>query len=274
MLSADHLYRLDYAPVIEAHLQRGASVTAVTTRLPDKGEATRFSNVVADGEGRIQQFVDKPDEPLTDVVACEVFVYDAAQLLATLAELEREGCLGDYGEYLLPRLVEGGDAYTFPLQGYWRDVGTLDAYAGAHRDFLEGEAVALPPARIQPGAELHLSFVCAGAEVAGTVTRSLVGPGAVIEAGAAVRDSVIQGGAVVRAGAVVSRAVVDSGAVIEGGAVIGGQAANARLCVVGTGASAAEGVHLPPGCFIPPHTHLQAGQEESRTEAISRDTQG
>ncbi|MDO4262603.1 MAG: glucose-1-phosphate adenylyltransferase family protein [Deinococcus sp.] len=283
VLSADHIYKLDYAPVIEQHLQTGASVTMVTTEISDKGEATRFSNVKADAQGKVTEFAYKPGEPLGHTVACEVFVYDAELLLSTLGDLEQEGQLGDYGEYLLPRLVERGDAYTYPLQGYWLDVGTLSAYHQAHRDFLDGigldlddpawpfitSSITRPPTRVRPGGTINESFVCGGAEIAGTVVRSLIGPGAVVEKGAEVRDSIVLAGAVIRAGAQVGRAIVDREALVEEQAVVGGQSANARLCVVGAAATVGAGATLRPSLQVPPGAHLRAGAEDQVAEELS-----
>lgn len=277
VLSADHIYKLDYAPVIEQHIQTGASVTMVTTKLRDPSEATRFSNVLADKAGKVTDFAYKPDEPLSDTVACEVFVYDAKLLLSTLNRLEKEGNLGDYGEHLLPRLVERGDAYAYPLKGYWLDVGTLNAYHQAHRDFLDGiglelddpkwpfitSAITRPPTRIRPDGVINESFVCGGAEIAGSVTRSLIGPGAVVEKGAEVRDTIVQMGAMIRAGAQVSRAIIDREAVVGEKAVVGGQSANARLCVVGAGAQVEAGARLAPGLQLPPQQVLEAGKENA-----------
>lgn len=288
VLSADHIYKLDYAPVIEQHLQTGASVTMVTTDIADEGEATRFSNVKANGQGKVTEFAYKPEQPLGRTVACEVFVYDAELLLSTLCDLEQQGQLGDYGEHLLPRLVERGDAYTYPLQGYWLDVGTLSAYHQAHRDFLDGIGLELddpkwpfitssltrPPTRIRPEGTINGSFVCGGADIAGTVTRSLIGPGAVVEKGAEVRDSTVQAGAVIRAGAQVSRAIVDSAAEVGAGASVGGQSPNARLCVVGAGATVEAGATLGPNLQVPPGTHLRAGAEQQVAKELSGESQG
>ncbi|UFA50015.1 glucose-1-phosphate adenylyltransferase family protein [Deinococcus radiophilus] len=274
VLSADHIYKLDYAPVIQQHLDKEASVTVVTTDISDKSEATRFSNVCSGKDGKITEFAYKPDEPLGRTVACEVFVYDAVLLTETLDDLQAEGNMGDYGEHLLPRLVERGDAYTYPLEGYWLDVGTLSAYHQAHRDFLEGGGLELdceewpfitssitrPPTRIRPEATINDSFVCGGADIAGTVIRSLIGPGAVVEKGAEVRDTIVQAGGVIRAGAKVSRAIVDREGVVGDGATVGSLAPNARLCVVGAQARVDGGAELRPGQQVAPGARLRQGQ--------------
>ena len=285
VLSADHIYRLDYSEVIRAHVAQGASVTMVTTELEDAAQATRFGNVRTGAGGRVTEFAYKPDEPLGQTVTAEVFVYDAPILMQTLSELAREGDLGDYGEQLLPALVARGDAYAYPMEGYWMDVGTLGAYLQTHRDFLDGKGFDLgdpewpfitssltpPPARVEASADLDQALICGGARVAGRVVRSVIGPGAVIERGAEVRDSVIQPGAVVRAGAQVSRAVVDLGAEIGSGAQVGGQSANSRPSVIGARARVGEGARVGPGCVLDVDARVKAGSEDRSLRELEGD---
>ncbi|WP_189006114.1 glucose-1-phosphate adenylyltransferase family protein [Deinococcus malanensis] len=277
VLSADHVYRLDYGEVIEAHVKAGASVTMVTTELKTAEEATRFGNVQAGADGRVRKFAYKPEQPLGRTVTAEVFVYNPEVLLDTLAALQKGGqTLGDYGEELLPALVGRGDAHTFPLSGYWMDVGTIEAYHGAHRDFLDGRgfdldspdwpvitaSITRPPAHIEKGAEVSDSFVCGGSVVSGQVVRSVVAPNAVIERGAAVTDSILQPGAVVRAGARVTRAIVDQHATVQVDAQVGG---TGNLTVIGAHAQVQSGARVSAGLHVPPHRRVKAGQEDRTT---------
>ncbi|WP_027460077.1 glucose-1-phosphate adenylyltransferase family protein [Deinococcus murrayi] len=288
VMSADHIYKLDYSEVIRAHIRHGASVTMVTTELADEAQATRFGNVRANREGKVTKFAYKPDQPLGKTVTAEVFVYDAKILMETLEELERQGELGDYGEELLPALVARGDAYAYPLEGYWMDVGTLDAYMQTHQDFLDGQgfeldtpdwpfitsSIARPPTRVHGSARLDHAYVCGGAVIAGEVISSVVGPNAVVEEGASVRHSIVQPGAVIRAGARVSRAIVDVGAVVEEGAVVGGQSANSRLSVIGAHSTVQAGAKVGPGLIVEPRRTVRAGREGEVTQPAERDDQG
>ena len=228
VLSADAVYRLDYGEVLERHLETGAEVTMVTTEVAPE-QAGRFGVVELEGE-RVRAFEYKPERPRTDVVTTEVFVYEPRPLLDTLAELaEGEDELQDFGQ-LLPRLVERGKAYGFPLDGYWRDVGTLESYWEGHMDLLGSEpaldlddadwpiltwGVPRPPARVQDGAQMTESLVSPGARVAGEVSSSVLGPGVVVEAGATVRRSVLLNDAVVAADAVLEQAIVEAEARVE-----------------------------------------------------------
>lgn len=235
VLSADAVYRLDYQDVVDAHRERGADVTMVTAQVP-REEARRFGVVDVGGDGRVTGFAYKPDEPAGGTVTTEVFAYDARVLLDTLAELaDGEDGLEDFGHELLPRLVERGNAWSFDLGGYWRDVGTPESYWEGHMDLLGAEPRLVlddpawpvltqspqrPPARIERTASIDDGLVAPGSTVRGRVERSVLGHGVVVEAGATVRDSVILAGA--RIAADVTRAIVNVDAAVTE-AVDGGE---------------------------------------------------
>ncbi|HZB74931.1 MAG TPA: sugar phosphate nucleotidyltransferase, partial [Solirubrobacteraceae bacterium] len=224
VVSADAVYKLDYGALVDEHMQTGADVTMVTTEVePD--DAGRYGVVQAAG-GRVRDYVYKPDEPEGNVIANEVFVFAPEPLLGTLDGLaEEDGELEDLGHRLLPRLVDAGNVREHRFVDYWRDVGTIPAYWQAHAELTGDE----PPidlddpgwpilthatshrasAQVLVGADLDRVLLAPGSRVAGTVERSVIGRGAVVEAGATVRDAVVLPGAVVRSGATVERAVLD-----------------------------------------------------------------
>lgn len=224
VLSADHVYKLDYSAVVARHRELGAGLTVVTTRVT-LDEAGRFGSVKVGRGDRIKEFEYKPDQPESDVVTAEVFLYDAELLLETLAGVAKgDGELKDFGHGLLPRLVDQNLAYSFPLEGYWKDVGTIDAYWGAHMELLSDDppidldddlwpiltpAPHRPPAHVD-GARIENSLLASGSQVRGTVVRSVLAPGVTVEAGSEVIDSVVLENAVIHAGASVSRAIVDA----------------------------------------------------------------
>jgi len=257
VLSADHLYTLDYSELVAAHLESEAALTMVTTHVPQE-DAARFAVVEVQG-GRVTGFEYKPDEPKTDLVGAEVFLYDARVLLETLEHLAKKGeGLEDYGDALLPHLVEQGSVFEYRLEGYWRDVGTLDAYWQAHMELVEGTGLALDdpawpiltgspqrlPARVQEGARIRDGLLSPGATVAGEVVRSVLSPGVVVEAGAKVVDSVLLEAVRVEAGANVARVVADIGARVGRGARVGGEG---DLALLGMGAT------------VPPEGRVEAG---------------
>jgi glucose-1-phosphate adenylyltransferase len=250
VLSADHVYKLDYADVVADQRETGAAVTMVTTNVATD-EASRYGVVRVDREGVVREFEYKPDAPAGDLVATEVFAYDAKALLRALDKLAEEGessGLGDFGHKLIPRLVDEGAARAFRLDGYWRDVGTIDGYWQAHMELLEPEprfrlddpawpiltaGPQRPPARIEASATIDGSLVAAGARVRGTVVRSVVGPGVVVEERAEVRDAILLHDSYVGARAHVTRAILDAEAHVDDDAVAGD---TADIAVVEAGA--------------------------------------
>ena len=232
VVSADAVYALDYERVVREHLESGATVTMVTTRV-DPDDASRYG-VVQVEDGRVVDYAYKPDDPNSDLVTNEVFVFDPTRTLDLLEELPHDG---DLGEALLPRLVADGGAREHRFDGYWRDLGTPDAYWAAHMDLLEPTPPFDPgdprwPLRthgggakaavVRAGAEVEDALLSAGAEVAGTVRRSVLSRGARVDAGAEVVDSVLLEDVVVRSGARVVKAILDEGVEVAGGVTVGG----------------------------------------------------
>lgn len=279
VLSADHVYKLDYRDVVAAHLERHAELTVVTT-VVDAGEIGRFGNVAVDDDGRVGEFRYKPDQPLSDVATTEVFVFDARCLLEALDELAGDGGgegddegLEDFGDELLPHLVRRGRVWEHRLEGYWRDVGTLESYWQSHMDLLEPEPAlrlddpAWPvlttartrlPARLYASACVDDSLVSPGCTVRGVVRRSVLGPGVVVEEGAEVHDTVLLHDTVVEAGAVVAGTVGDMGVRIGAEASVGRRAAPGQRCRAEDLVVLGEGTEVPPGAEVAPGSRESA----------------
>lgn len=230
VLSADHLYTINFLDVVDTHLAKGADLTMVTTEVTE--DPSRYGVVQVDGQGRVTGFDYKPEEPQGQLVAGEMFLYDAQQLLEALEHLhEQQGGLEDYGHDLLPWFVAHRTVAEHRLEGYWMDLGTLQSYWTAHLQILDDEGLDLDdpawpilsaqpqrvPARITGAAQLRASMVAAGAVVSGVVEHSMLGPGVVVEEGATVRDSVLLDGVRVGPGVSLVNVVADVGAQITGG---------------------------------------------------------
>ena len=251
VMSADHVYRLDYRDVVETHQAKDAEVTLVVTDIDDVYAEDPSDHAVLEVNrlGRVTAFDYKPDRPSSSTVATEVFLYDPTVLVEVLEELHHQESdephegddgigdsgLGDFGDLLLPRFVDRGKVYAHRLDGYWRDLGQPHHYLNAHLELVRREsdlfAADWPirtqqpqrePAYVAQGARLEDSLVSPGCVVAGTVTRSVLGPGVVVEQGAEVVESVLLGESVIRSGARVTRAIVDIGCELLDGAEVGG----------------------------------------------------
>ena len=282
VLSADHIYKLDYRDVVNRHLDQKADLTMVTTKVP-KEEAGRFGVVQVD-DGRVVQFDHKPDSPESDIVTTEVFVFTWRRLTEVLEEFSKEASTGngdessleDFGDQLIPRLVDAGTVHEYRHEAYWRDVGTIEAYWGSHMDLLgptprfELVDPAWPiltrgptraPAYVEDGATVEGSLLSPGCRIRGRVISSVLSPGVVVEQGAEVRGSVLLHDVVVKSGATVETAIVDAEVEVGQGARIGerrpghhqnGDISADDIAVVGVRAKVGPDANVAPGDRVSP----------------------
>lgn len=283
VLSADHIYKLDYNDVIESHFANKAAVTMVTTRVPLE-QAGRFGTLEVDDQGKVTHFDYKPKQPSSEIVTTEVFVYTTRKLLDTLDQLTAEkqdddDVLKDFGHELIPALVAQGSAFAYPLEGYWRDVGTIESYWQSHMDLLEAElplnldepawpiltlGVQRVPARIAESARITNSLISPGCQIRGTVINSVLAPGVVVEAGAVVRHSIVFHDTTIEADAQVAYSILDSSVQVGAGAKIGlhGKSGSPSsdaevvpdITLVGQRAQVPADQHIPAGAKVQPGT--------------------
>lgn len=266
VLSADAAYRCNYDAIVDEHLEARTDLTMVTTEV-DPDDAGRYGVVRSEG-GRVREYRHKPDEPEGSLVANEIFVFRpdrALDLLDSLAEEVGEEGLEDLGDGLLPTLVEQGEVHEHRFEGFWRDVGTVDAYHAVHQELLENpspidlddpgwpiftkEAARRAPAHVLADATAQGSLLGPAATIGGHVERSVIGRGVIVEPGAVVRDSVVLPGAIVRAGATVERAVLDERTEVAAGGRVG--EAGGDVALVGLEATVGEDDHVPGGGRFP-----------------------
>ena len=284
VLSADHVYTADYHDLLTTHVEAGADCTLLTYDLSKK-EAVNHAvvqlEVDAHAAGARVSSVDyKPSSPETSIVSTEVIAYDPEVLMDALGTLhaaddDAEGGdtgLGDFGDKLLPHLVEHGTVVVHPHDGYWRDAGRPDSYLRAHRDLLDGcvdlfshperpllgATTNRPGAQVRAGAEIVDSMLSPGCDVAGRVVRSVLGPGVVVEPGAEIVDSVVFEDVVVRRDAFVGTAIVDHRVEFAAGSRLGVETGTrlpvdedislvGRESAVGRGVEVSRGARLEPG---------------------------
>lgn len=260
VFGADHIYRMDPRQMLDQHIASGAGLTVAALRVP-RSDADQFG-VIKQGEGtKIDAFLEKPsnppglaDSPDESFASMGNYVFNADVLVEALhADAADENSSRDLGGDLVPRLVEQGVAHVYDYstnqvpgdgeeqRGYWRDVGTIDAYYDAHMDLVQplpkfslyndswpifSLGRSLPPAKfvVSDGQSpsVENSVVSNGSIVSGcTVRNSVISPNVRVR-----RDSIVDGGILfddveVGPGSVVRRAVIDKNVIIPPGTEIG-----------------------------------------------------
>jgi glucose-1-phosphate adenylyltransferase len=262
VFGADNIYRMDPGQMLEQHIQTGAAVTVAALRAP-LSQADQFGVIEAGADGHtISAFREKPKDAVglpgaPDQVYASMgnYLFSTDALIeAVTSDAGTDESKHDMGGNIVPLLVSSGAAHVYDFSanvvpgeserdhGYWRDVGTLDAYYDSHMDLVSVDPVfnlynmqwpiltwhdPLPPAKFvfdEDGRRGYAvdSMVCAGVVVSGaSVKRSVISPGAHLHSFAEVEDSVLMPGVDVGRGAVVRKAIVDKNVRVEPGAEIG-----------------------------------------------------
>ena len=235
VLAGDHIYRMDYGPMLTFHEQHRAHVTLGAVVVPIE-EGHRFGILETDAEGRVVSFEEKPREPRGTLGSMGIYVFDRETLIRVLIEdakaAENRGTptQHDFGRNIIPTMVERGErVYAYPFTGYWQDVGTIHSYWEAHMKLLDDRpsfdlydpswvihtrSEERPPAHIYSAAQIKESLISHGCIIKGQVERSVLSPGVVVEEGAVVRNSILLFDTVVGAGSMVDHTITDKEVVI------------------------------------------------------------
>ena len=238
ILSGDHIYNMDYRPLLDFHHERHASVTVCVQPVPLE-DASRFGLLVTDDEDRVIAFQEKPETPRSTLASMGIYVFDKHLLVETLeiSESSLERTMLDFGKDIIPSLIERGDVYAYAFEGYWQDVGTLQSYWETNLALLDDlpqlnlydpdwvihtRSEERPPANIMEGSHVSRSLVSNGCIIIrGRVEHSVLSPGVIVREGAVVRDSIIMGDTIIAEGAVIERCIIDKQAYIGPGSRLG-----------------------------------------------------
>ena len=235
ILGGDHIYKMDYEVMLDYHKAKGADVTIACMPVP-WAEASRFGVVIADDNGNIKDFEEKPPKPSSNLASMGIYIFNWPILREALIALkDQPGC--DFGMHVIPYVHNNThNCYAYEFNGYWKDVGTIDSLWEANMDLLSPdneldlsdltwkiytEDVTALPQYIGTEARIQNAYITQGCVIEGEVTNSVVFTGAKVRPGAKVIDSVLMPGAIVEDGAVVIRALVANGVNIGKGALVG-----------------------------------------------------
>jgi len=255
IFGADHIYRMDVRQMIDFHLAKGAGVTVAARPVP-VDEASAFGVMHVDEDMRITDFKEKPKkpphipgDPKRSLVSMGNYIFSKDVLLESLARADSKK-QDDFGKHILPDLVGTGDIYAYDFEtniipglkpteekGYWRDVGTIQAFYDAQMDMLgkdprldlnntewpivSGSASRRSSAHIYKGSITN-SLISEGVQITGgRISDSIIRLGVKVETGAVIEGCIIMDDVVIKKGAKLKNAIVDKNNIIEEGTSIG-----------------------------------------------------
>ncbi len=268
ILSGDHIYKMDYDKMLDAHKKSGAACTiaAMPVSLED---AKRFGILNCNPDGSIYQFEEKPPVPKSNLASMGIYVFTAQKLFDYLeADNNDPNSSNDFGKNVVPAMLAAGEKMmSYLFEGYWKDVGTIQSLWEANMDLLgddpkfnlasggtiHSRSPLAPPAYIT--GELKNSLLATGCEIEGDVFDSVIGTNCIIEEGAEVHDSVLMGNITVKAGAKINYSIIDENVTVGINASVGLPIEEAKLtpgktagiAVLGRGITVSDGASVGAG---------------------------
>ena len=267
VLSGDHIYKMNYAKMLEFHKQSEADCTIAVIDVPLE-EASRFGIMSTNEDGSIYKFSEKPKNPDSTKASMGIYIFTKDKLQKYLeADSKDPDSANDFGKNIIPAmLADKQKMMAYPFEGYWKDVGTIQSLWEANMDLLGERPVlslldeswriysrhgAEAPQFVGDGAEIVNSSITAGCELLGTVRNSVLGPNVVVEEGAVVEDSVLMNDVHIKKGAVVRYSILDANVTIGERAVVGADRSRAEgIAVVGADVVVPADEKIPAGAMI------------------------
>ncbi len=245
ILSGDHIYKMNYDKMLDAHKANHADATIAVLQVPMK-EASRFGIMNTNDTGRIIEFEEKPKEPKSNLASMGIYIFTWKLLREMLlADMVKEDSNHDFGKDIIPAMLDAGkNLYAYKFQGYWKDVGTIDSLWEANMDLLDEnceldmgnpswkiytEDITTLPHYVGADAVVKHAYIAQGCSIDGEVSGSVLFTNSKVGKNAKIIDSVLMPGCIVEEGAVITRALVADGVRIGKGAVVGSTEGNIEL---------------------------------------------
>ncbi|MEA5059430.1 MAG: glucose-1-phosphate adenylyltransferase [Candidatus Pelethousia sp.] len=244
ILSGDHIYKMDYAKMLEEHIATGADATIAVRAVPLE-EAHRFGIMNTDSANNIVEFEEKPLHPRSNKASMGIYIFSWPILRSYLTEDEKDPASeGDFGKNIIPRMIAAGcKMHAYEFNSYWTDVGTVQSLWEANMDIISdpplldlssqiwndkpwriySKSPIMPPHCVGKNASIKESLITEGCNILGEVSHSVIFVGVTIEEGARVSDCVLMPGAKICRGAILRKAIVGENSIVGEGAVVGAE---------------------------------------------------
>lgn len=238
ILSGDHIYKMDYAAMLEDHIKNKASLTVGVIPVSMK-EASRFGIMNTDQNSRIIEFEEKPAQPKSNLASMGIYIFNWETLRRYLVEDQAKNReMEDFGKNVIPAYLSNAEnCFAYSFEGYWKDVGTIESLWEANMEFLDPEHPlnisedawriytsnpVTPPQFLTEDAQIKHSLVVDGCYIAGQVDNSLLSRDVKVGPNSQVDHSVVMSSATIGKGCRVEYAIIGEQAVIaDGASVIG-----------------------------------------------------
>ncbi|WP_216829330.1 glucose-1-phosphate adenylyltransferase [Alkalihalobacterium elongatum] len=236
IISGDHIYKMNYAAMLDFHKKNNADATISVIEVPWE-EASRFGIMNTNENYIINEFEEKPENPKNNLASMGIYIFNWKVLRSYLIEDSTQPySSNDFGKDIIPKmLADDKNLVAFPFRGYWKDVGTVSSFWEANMDLLrDSPSLQLndpnwkiysvnpnqPPQYIAPTALIECSMINEGCLIYGTVNRSILFHGVEVQENSLIKDSVIMPNVTVGKNVTIERAIINEGTYIPDNIVI------------------------------------------------------
>jgi glucose-1-phosphate adenylyltransferase len=236
VLSGDHIYKMDYRPMLEFHEKMDADVTVAVRDVPLE-ETDRFGIMTVNDGMQIVEFTEKPpDRDKGTLANMGIYAFKAEVLIERLKSMREEVSELDFGKHVIPSMIGQVSVYAYRFEGYWVDVGTIHAYWETNLEMAQPvppldlynpdwvvhtRDQERPPVKVGPQGRVTNSLISNGCVIRGSVEHSVLSPGVYVSPGAVIRESVVLNDTWIGPGALVDMSILDADVVVGPSAVIG-----------------------------------------------------
>ncbi len=222
--NGDCIYKMDFNPVLEYHIQKQADITVVCAKLPEGDDISRFGTVKMDQDGLITEFEEKPMMAHSNIVSTGVYVIRRRKLIELLEQCNEESRY-NFVTDILVRYRGMKKIYGYMLESYWSNIATIEAYYQTNMDFLKPEvrkyffrdepkiyskAYDLPPAKYNIGSNVKNSLIGSGCIINSQVENSVLFKKVFVGNNSVIKNSIILNGAYIGDNVRVENCIVES----------------------------------------------------------------
>lgn len=238
IVSGDHIYHMDYNDIIRFHREHDAAATVCLIKVPRR-TAHHFGIAEVNAGSIITQWIEKPEHPRSNLASMGIYVFNAGILTESLHRVaDAKGT--DFAQHVIPYVMDRHRVCGYEFTGYWRDVGTIEAYWHANMDalgtgpglniadwsvktnqFIRGAVGDRPPSHFSATAQVRNSLFGRGCVIEGTVVNSVLSPGVRVHHDAVVSDSIVFHDTIIHSGSRVEKSILDKSVQIASSVTIG-----------------------------------------------------
>jgi len=279
ILSGDHIYKMNYSEMLKFHVKSNAEATISVIDVPYE-DASRYGIMNTEPDGRIYEFEEKPKKPKSTLASMGVYIFTWEILREYLIRDDQKADSShDFGKDVIPAMLsDGRRMYAYKFQGYWKDVGTIQAFWESNMDLVKRVPEfnlydpdwkiytpnpVKPPHYVAPTGSVKTSVVAEGCMIYGKVRNSVLFPGVYVEKGALIENSIVMSNSHVAEGCVLDHCIIGEDVIVGKGVNIGvGENIpnedkpgiyNSGITVVGEGARIPEGTVIGKNVMIDMH---------------------